>query len=87
MKLSRLAAWLVGVMAIAAVLWLIWTWGGPAIAWFHDRAALQAWLASFGAWAPLVGIALNTAQVIADGMQILFEREPLLSPHQPGQAG
>jgi len=52
-------------MAIAAVLWLIWTWGGPAIAWFRDRAALQAWLASFGAWAPLVGIALNAAQVIA----------------------
>jgi len=32
---------------------------------FRDRAALQAWIASFGVWAPLVGIALNAAQVIA----------------------
>jgi len=65
MKLSRLAVWLICIVAIAAVLWIVWTWGSPAIAWFRDRAALQAWLASFGAWAPLVGIALNAAQVIA----------------------
>ena len=31
---------------------------------FRDRSALQAWVASFGAWAPLVSIALNAAQVI-----------------------
>jgi len=29
----------------------------------------------------------GTRQVISDGMQILFEREPLLSPHQPGSSG
>jgi uncharacterized membrane protein YdjX (TVP38/TMEM64 family) len=65
MRLSRLAAWLIGIVAIAAVLWIVWAWCGPVIAWFHDRAAFQAWLASLGAWAPLVGIVLNAAQVIA----------------------
>ena len=29
-----------------------------------DQARLQTWLASFGAWAPLIAIALNAAQVI-----------------------
>ena len=29
----------------------------------------------------------GTRRVISDGMQILFEREPLLSPHQPGSSG
>jgi hypothetical protein len=29
----------------------------------------------------------GTRRVISDGMQILFERESLLSPHQPGQVG
>jgi hypothetical protein len=28
----------------------------------------------------------GTCRVISDGLQILFEREPLLSPHQSGQA-
>jgi predicted nucleotidyltransferase len=29
----------------------------------------------------------GTRRVISDGMRILFEREPLLSPHQPSQTG
>ena len=31
----------------------------------RDRAAFQTWLTSFGAWTPLVSIALNATQVIA----------------------
>jgi len=49
------------IVAVGVGLWQ----GGPAIwALFRDRSALQAWLTSFGAWAPLVSIAASTLQVI-----------------------
>lgn len=56
------------VVASAALVALgaaAWRWGAQAWALFRDQAAMQAWIASFGAWAPLVSIALNAAQVIA----------------------
>jgi uncharacterized membrane protein YdjX (TVP38/TMEM64 family) len=57
--------WIIAIVALVALIVVAWQWGAPAWGWFHDRAAMQAWMASFGAWAPLVGIALNAAQVIA----------------------
>ena len=42
-----------------------WQWGGPLLDLFRSQTAIQAWIASFGVWAPLVSIALNVAQVIA----------------------
>ena len=42
----------------------LWQWGPAIWGFFQDRPALQAWLASFGAWAPLVSIAVSTLQVI-----------------------
>ena len=55
---------IVAAALIVAVGVTLWQWG-PAI-WdlFRDRSALQAWLTSFGAWAPLVSIAVSTLQVI-----------------------
>ena len=50
------------LIALAAA---VWRWGGPVLELFRDRAAMQAWITSFGAWAPLVTIALNAAQVVA----------------------
>ncbi len=65
MRLEHIARWILGIAALVALGLVAWRWGGAAWALFRDRAALQAWVASFGAWAPLVSIALNTAQVIA----------------------
>jgi uncharacterized membrane protein YdjX (TVP38/TMEM64 family) len=42
-----------------------WQWVLTALSLLRDRVGLQTWLASFGAWAPLVAIALSAAQVIA----------------------
>jgi uncharacterized membrane protein YdjX (TVP38/TMEM64 family) len=49
---------------MCAALIVLWRWGASLWQLFSDRAALLAWLASLGAWAPLVSIALNAAQVI-----------------------
>jgi uncharacterized membrane protein YdjX (TVP38/TMEM64 family) len=65
MQLGRVSRWIIGTALFVALGVAAWRWG--ALAWdlFRDQAALQAWMASFGAWAPLVSIALNAAQVIA----------------------
>jgi len=65
MRLEHIARWILGIAALVALGVGTWRWGGTIWSLFRDRAALQAWVASFGAWAPLVGIALNAAQVIA----------------------
>ena len=65
MRLEHIARWMLGIAALVALGVGTWRWGGTIWSLFRDRAALQAWVASFGAWAPLVGIALNAAQVIA----------------------
>ena len=64
MKPSHAIRWSVATAALIALLAVAWRWGAQAWDLFRDRAALLAWVASFGAWAPLVGIALNAAQVI-----------------------
>ena len=64
MKPDRVTRWIVGAAAFVVLGTAAWRWGGAAWALFRDRSALQAWVASFGAWAPLVSIALNAAQVI-----------------------
>jgi uncharacterized membrane protein YdjX (TVP38/TMEM64 family) len=64
MRLEHIARWILGIAALVALGVGTWRWGGTIWSLFRDRAALQAWVASFGAWAPLVSIALNAAQVI-----------------------
>ena len=64
MRLEHIARWILGIAALVALGAATWRWGGAIWSLFRDRAALQAWVASFGAWAPLVGIALNAVQVI-----------------------
>ncbi len=64
-KLGRVVRWIIGAAALVALGVAAWRWGAQVWELFRDRAALQAWIASFGVWAPLVGIALNAAQVIA----------------------
>ena len=65
MRLNYIIRWVIAVAVLFAIAAAAWQWGGAAWALFRDRAALQAWITSFGVWAPLVGIALNAAQVIA----------------------
>ena len=65
--MGRVSLWITGVAALAALAVLIvaaWRLGGPVLELFRDPATIQTWIASFGAWAPLVSIALNAAQVI-----------------------
>lgn len=56
--------WIVGAGVFVVLGVVAWRWGGAAWDLFRNRPALQAWVASFGAWAPLVSIALNAVQVI-----------------------
>ena len=65
MKASSSLRWIVIGVALVALILILWRWGGPALDLFRERAVLQAWMASLGGFAPLVSIALNTAQVIA----------------------
>ena len=65
MQLGRVSRWIIGTALFVALGVLAWRWGAQAWDLFRDQAALQAWMASFGAWAPLVSIVLNAAQVIA----------------------
>jgi uncharacterized membrane protein YdjX (TVP38/TMEM64 family) len=62
---GRLIRWCIAITALAALILTTWRWGNPLLELFRNRTALQAWITSFGAWAPLVSIALNAAQVIA----------------------
>jgi uncharacterized membrane protein YdjX (TVP38/TMEM64 family) len=64
MRLEHIARWILGIAALAALGLVVWRWGSTILALFRDQATIQAWIASFGAWAPLVSIALNAAQVI-----------------------
>ena len=54
----------IAVALVVALGLILWLWGPAIWAFFRDRSALEAWLASFGAWAPLVTIALSALQVI-----------------------
>ena len=65
MKNSHLTRVVLAVTALVALGVVVRLWGSEAWSLFRDRAALQAWITSFGAWAPLVSIGLNAAQVIA----------------------
>jgi uncharacterized membrane protein YdjX (TVP38/TMEM64 family) len=42
----------------------VWHWWKPLWALFNDQERIQAWVAGFGPWGPLVTIALNVAQVL-----------------------
>lgn len=64
MKLGNATRWIIVLTALIALTAAISRWGGPVLELFRDRAALQVWITSFGAWAPLVSVALNAAQVI-----------------------
>jgi uncharacterized membrane protein YdjX (TVP38/TMEM64 family) len=64
MKISHITRWLIAVTVLVTLATVVWQWGGAIWSLFRGQAALQAWVASFGAWAPLVSIALNAAQVI-----------------------
>jgi uncharacterized membrane protein YdjX (TVP38/TMEM64 family) len=57
--------WLFAIVALIALIIAAWLWSAQVSELFRDQATIQAWIASFGAWAPLVSIALNAAQVIA----------------------
>ena len=63
--MKRVVHWIAGVAVLIILGVAVWRCGAQAWALARDRVALQAWIASFGAWAPLVGIALSAAQVIA----------------------
>jgi uncharacterized membrane protein YdjX (TVP38/TMEM64 family) len=55
------------IMAVALIVALglgLWQWGPAIWSLFQEQPALQAWLVSFGAWAPLVSIAVSALQVI-----------------------
>jgi len=54
----------IAAAVIVAVGVVLWQWGPAIWSLSRDRSALQTWLASFGAWAPLVSIALSALQVI-----------------------
>jgi uncharacterized membrane protein YdjX (TVP38/TMEM64 family) len=65
MKRERIICRSIGLAVLVALGAATWGWGGELWALFRNRTAMPAWIASFGAWAPLVSIALNAAQVIA----------------------
>ena len=64
MRPERIARWILGIAALVALGLVAWRWGSAALALFRDQRVIQAWIISFGVWAPLVSIALNAAQVI-----------------------
>jgi uncharacterized membrane protein YdjX (TVP38/TMEM64 family) len=64
MRLEHIARSILGIAALAALGLVVWRWGSTILALFRDQRAIQAWITSFGVWAPLVSIALNAAQVI-----------------------
>jgi len=61
---GRAVRLMVAAALILAVGIVLWQWGPAIWGFFRDPSALQAWLTSFGVWAPLVSIALGVLQVI-----------------------
>lgn len=61
-----LLPWLpvVGLLVIGLAGLAFWRWAEPLVAFFKDQEQVRAWLADFGALAPLISIGLNTAQVL-----------------------
>jgi uncharacterized membrane protein YdjX (TVP38/TMEM64 family) len=51
------------VLVVAAIV-ALWYWHEPLWEFFKDQDRIQAWIQSFGPWAPLISIALNAAQVL-----------------------
>ncbi|MBE9508674.1 MAG: TVP38/TMEM64 family protein [Chloroflexi bacterium] len=52
------------VALLAAIGGALYHWREPLWALLRDQERVQQWVAGFGPWAPLVSIALNTAQVL-----------------------
>jgi uncharacterized membrane protein YdjX (TVP38/TMEM64 family) len=63
-KNSHTTRTFIAVATLIALTVAVWRWDSPVVGLFRNRTALQAWITSFGAWAPLVSITLNAAQVI-----------------------
>jgi len=61
---GRAVRLIIAAALIVAVGVGLWQWGPAIWGLFQDRSALQAWLTSFGAWAPLVSIVVSALQVI-----------------------
>ena len=55
---------LLGLILIVLIGLAIWRWGEPLLALFRDQEKVREWLAGYGPLAPLISIALNTAQVV-----------------------
>lgn len=58
-----LRAGLLGAFVVASGL-ALWYWREPLRMLFRDPSRVREWIAGFGFWAPLVSIALSTAQVL-----------------------
>jgi len=52
------------VVLVAAIGWAVYHWREPLWALLRDQERVREWVAGFGPWAPLVSVALNTAQVL-----------------------
>jgi len=61
---GRVIRLIIAAALIVAAGVILWQWSPAIWGFFRDRSALQTWLASFGAWAPLVSIVLSALQVI-----------------------
>jgi len=64
MTLGRATRLIIAAALMMAAGVSLWRWGPAIWTFFQDRQALQAWLASFGVWAPLVGMVLSALQVM-----------------------
>jgi uncharacterized membrane protein YdjX (TVP38/TMEM64 family) len=64
-KPGRVICWIIVIVAFVVLIVVVRRWGGELWTLFRNRPAMQTWMASFGACAPLASIALNAAQVIA----------------------
>jgi uncharacterized membrane protein YdjX (TVP38/TMEM64 family) len=51
-------------MLVVAASAALWYWHEPLWEFFNDQERIRAWIQGFGPWGPVVGIALNAAQVL-----------------------
>ncbi len=65
MNRRHVTIWVILVAGLIGLGGVVWRWGGRWLAFFHEQERIQAWVASWGAWGPLMSIALNVAQVVA----------------------